>query len=408
MPVYNYKGVNATGKVVRGTLDAEGQRALKDNLRAKSIFVTEVWEGEKKGESLASKEVDFTRLLARVKTQDVAVLTRLLATLLRAGIPLVEALSALVDQEENPKLRDALDDIRQKVREGTAFYLALKDHPTIFDDLYVNMVRAGESSGKLDVVLERLTEFLDAEVKLRSKIVGALVYPIIMGVVGTIIMIFLFTFVIPQVTQLFADQDRALPFITQVLLFVSSIFSDGWFIVFPALIGSYVGFHFWKKSARGKDTWDRFILKVPVFGALVRMVAISRFAKTLATLLASGVPLLSAMDIVKHILGNNTLVEVITVATTSIREGDSIAATLKRSGHFPPIVTHMIAVGERAGQLEDMLDNVAESYSQQVDLKIQALTTLLEPLMIVIMGGGVAFVVFAIMLPIIQLNEGIV
>ncbi len=408
MPVFNYKGVNAAGKAVRGSLDAEGQRALKDALRAKGIFATEVWEGEKKADSLAAKEVDFSRLLTRVKIQDVTVLTRLLATLLRAGIPLVEALSALVDQEENPKLRDALDDIRQKVREGTAFYLALKDHPAIFDDLYVNMVRAGESSGKLDVVLERLTEFLDAQVKLRSKIVGALVYPIIMAVVGTLIMIFLFTFVIPQVTQLFADQDRALPFITQVLLFVSSLFTDWWFILFPTLIGSAAAFYFWRKSEKGRPAWDRFVLKVPVFGSLVRMVAISRFSKTLATLLASGVPLLTAMDIVKHILGNAVLVEVVSTATTSIREGDSIAATLKRSGHFPPIVTHMIAVGERAGQLEDMLDNVAESYSQQVDLKIQALTTLLEPLMIVVMGGGVAFVVFAIMLPIVQLNEGIV
>lgn len=408
MAVYNYKGVNGKGKQVRGTLDAENQRALKESLKAKSIYVTEVWEGKKKAESLGAQEVDFKRMFAgRVSLGDIAVFTRLVATLLKAGIPLVEALGAMVDQTEKLPLREALDDIRKKVREGTSLALAMRDHPKLFDDLYINMVRAGESSGKLDLVLVRLTEFLEAQQALRSKVIAAFVYPAIMSVLGTGIVFFLMTFVVPKVTQLFEGQDKALPLITEILVTVSHLLANWWFIILPLIVGIALGFRYWKNSKEGRPVWDEFVLKVPLFGGLTRMVAIARFSKTLSTLLSSGVPLLTAMDIVKDILGNLTLIKVVEQARDNIREGDSIAGPLKRSGHFPSIVTHMIAVGERSGQLEEMLENVSESYSQQVETRIQALTTLLEPIMIVVMGGVVAFIVFAIMLPILQLNEGV-
>lgn len=408
MTVYNYKGVNAAGKAVKGVFDAESHRALKDALKGKKIYVTEIWEGKKKADSLAEAEVDFGKLFeGRVGVKDIAVLTRMLATLLKAGIPLVEALSAMVDQVEKEALRTALDDIRRKVNEGTAFAKALSDHPKLFDDLYINMVRAGESSGNLDTVLSRLTEFLDASVALRSKVTGALVYPIIMGILGVGIVGFLFTFVIPKVTMLFQDQDKALPFITEMLIDISTLFANGWFIILPLIGVAIYGFNRWRQSESGRPLWDRFTLKVPLFGPLIRMVAIARFSKTLSTLLESGVPLLTAMDIVKEILGNVVLIDVIEKARVNIREGESIAGPLKRSGQFPPIVTHMISVGEKAGQLETMLDNVAESYNQQVDMRVSALTTLLEPLMIVSMGVVVGFIVFAIMLPILQLNEGL-
>ncbi len=409
MAVYQYKGINAAGKPVKGTQDAESQRALKDLLKTRSVYVTDIWDGDKTKESASARDVNFKRAFAgRASLADVAIFTRLLATLLRAGIPLIGALSALVEQTEKEDLREALDDIRKKVREGTALYVALKDHPKIFNDLYVNMVRAGESSGSLDTVLERLTEFLDAQLVLRGKVVAAFVYPVIMSILGLGIVTFLMVFVVPRVTQLFQNQKQALPFITEVLIWVSQFMAGWWFILLPGIIGAAVAFSFWKKSKQGRPIWDDFVLKIPLFGSLVRMIAIARFSKTLSTLLASGVPLLTAMDIVKDILGNTTLINVIEQARVNIREGESIAGPLKRSGHFPPIVTHMISVGEKAGQLEEMLDNVAASYGQQVDLRIQAMTTLLEPLMIVLMGGGVAFIVFAIMLPILQLNEGIV
>jgi general secretion pathway protein F len=408
MAVFNYKGYNAKGKEIRGTADAESTRALKDSLKSKGVYVTEAWEGKKKSDSLAQQEVDFKRTFGgRVSLSDVTVFTRLLATLLKAGIPLVEALGALVEQSENITLREALDDIRKKVREGTAFASALKDHPKIFDDLYVNMVRAGESSGKLDLVLLRLTEFLDAQTALRGKVIAAFVYPVIMTFVGSAIVFFLMTFVVPKVTQLFEGQEKALPLITEILIGISQLLSNWWFIVLPVMFIAGYGFNKWRGSKQGRPVWDDFVLKVPVFGGLVRMIAIARFAKTLSTLLSSGVPLLTAMDIVKDILGNTTLIQVVEKARENIREGESIAGPLKRSGHFPPIVTHMISVGERAGQLEEMLENVSESYGLQVNMRITALTTLLEPLMIVVMGGIVAFIVFAIMLPILQLNEGI-
>lgn len=409
MTVYNYKGVNGSGRAVRGTFDANSQKALKEALRRKAIYVTEIWEGDKKASSLGQTEINFGKLLTdRVGMKDVAILTRMMATLLKAGIPLVEALNALVDQVEKESLQAALDDIRRKVNEGTSFAQALGDHPKIFDDLYINMVRAGESSGNLDVVLSRLTEFLDAQVELRGKVTGAMVYPIIMGLLGTGIVAFLFTFVIPKVMLLFEDQDKALPFITEVLVTISSVFAGYWWLIAIVVAGAVYGFRRWRATEQGREIWDAFVLKVPLFGGLIRMVAIARFSKTLSTLLASGVPLLTAMDIVKEILGNKTLIRVIEEARLNIREGESIAGPLKRSGQFPPIVTHMISIGEKAGQLEEMLENVSESYDQQVNMRIEALTTLLEPLMIVVMGVVVAFIVFAIMLPILQLNEGII
>lgn len=409
MTVYNYKGVNSSGKAVRSTFDADSQRALKDALRRKGIYVTEIWEGEKKAGNIGQVEINFGKLLTdRVGLKDIAILTRMLATLLKAGIPLVEALNALVDQVDKESLQAALDDIRRKVNEGTSFAQALSDHPKMFDDLYINMVRAGESSGNLDVVLSRLTEFLDAQVELRGKVTGAMVYPIIMGLLGTGIVAFLFTFVIPKVTLLFQDQDKALPLITEIMIGISSLFAGYWWLMLILLALVVFGFQRWRASEKGRAIWDDFVLKVPLFGGLIRMVAIARFSKTLSTLLASGVPLLTAMDIVKEILGNKTLIRVIEEARLNIREGESIAGPLRRSGQFPPIVTHMISIGEKAGQLEEMLENVSESYDQQVNMRIEALTTLLEPMMIVVMGVVVAFIVFSIMLPILQLNEGLV
>lgn len=407
MPVYEYKGLNASGKTVKGIQNADSQAALRQLLQSQGVYVTDVWEGKGGASARRDGDVDFKKMIERVTLRDISVLTRQLATLTKAGIPLVESLNALSDQVEKDELKRVLSDVRQKVNEGSSLAKALGDHPKHFSNLYVNMVKAGESSGNLDVVLARLTEFLEAQIELRGKIIGAMVYPIIMMVVGLGIMSLLFIFVIPKITQIFEDQDAALPLITQLLIGVSHVFSNYWFILFPLIGGAVYAFLRWKKTPDGKDTWDRFVLKVPVFGPLVRMIAVARFARTLGTLLASGVPLLTALDIVKNILGNNRLIEVVEDARVNIREGESIAQPLKRSGEFPPLVTHMIAIGERSGQLEEMLDNVAAAYNQQVDMRVQALTTVLEPLMIVGMGIGVAIIVFAVMLPILQLNQTI-
>lgn len=407
MPVYEYEGFNQQGNSVDGVEDAESKAALRRKLQKQGIHTTEIHEGRRDG-IFQGGDVDFERLVERVSLRDIAVLTRQLATLLRAGIPLVRALNALTDQLENEKLKRVISDVRRQVNEGSSLAEALESHGEHFSELYINMVRAGESSGNLDVVLDRLTEFLDDQIELRGKLIGALIYPIIMTVVGVGLVGLIFAFVIPKVTQLFQDQDMALPWITRLLIGFSTLLSNWWFIILPAIGGLVAGFIYWKRSPDGKDTWDRFVLKVPVFGTLVRMIAISRFARTLGTLLASGVPLLTAMDIVKNILGNERLVEVVENAKADIREGEGVAEPLKKSGEFPPLVTHMIGIGEQSGQLEEMLDNVAVSYDQQVDMRIDALTTVLEPLLIVGMGIAVAIIVFAVMLPLLQLNQSIV
>ena len=407
MPVYEYKGKNRDGKRVKDIATAETKQALRRQLQAEGIFVTDIYEG--KGErARSSREVDFGRLFERVGLQDIALLTRQLATLLRAGIPLVEALSALTDQAQKDELKRTLSDIRRKVNEGSSLANALEDHEQHFTTLYVNMVRAGENSGNLDVVLERLTEFLDNQIETRGKIIAAMFYPVLMMGIAILVMLFIFVFVIPKVTAIFEDQDEALPLVTQIMIGFSDILSS-WVggVIFVGLIAGGFGFWKWKNSPEGKKTWDNFILGVPLFGSLVRMIAISRFAGTLSTLLASGVPLLTALNIVKNILGNHRLEEVIHDARINIREGESIAKPLQRSGEFPPLVTHMIATGERSGQLEEMLDNVAHSYHQQTDRTVQTMTQLLGPIMIVILGIAVGFIVMAVMWPILQMNQTI-
>ncbi len=406
MPVYEYKGRDRAGNKTKGIETAESKNALRKQLQGKGVFVTDIYEG--KGErKRSSNEVELGQMFVFVSLADIALLTRQLATLLRAGIPLVSALSALTDQAEKEELKRVLSDIRRQVNEGASLAKALRDHPQHFSDLYVNMVKAGENSGNLEVVLERLTGFLDAKIETRGKIVAAMFYPVLMLGIGLFVMMLIFVFVIPQVTAIFEDQGEALPWITQGLIALSSFLAGWWFLLMPAMVGGCVGFWYWKKTPAGKDTWDRFLLRVPLFGTLARMIAISRFAGTLSTLLASGVPLLTALDIVKNVLGNTRLEEVIEEARVDIREGESIADPLKRSGEFPPLVTHMIATGEQSGQLEEMLDNISATYQQQTDLKVQTMTQMLGPMMIVVLGVAVGLIVLAVMWPLLQMNQTI-
>ena len=294
--------------------------------------------------------------------------------------------------------------MKQRVNEGSSLSDAMAAHPKAFTGLFINMIRAGESSGALDVVLVRLADFTEASAKLRQKVTGAMTYPAIMVLMSLVILIILFTFVVPKVTKIFEDAKVTLPITTRMLIFTSNLTRDYWY-VFLVLIGMGVyGFFRWRASEAGRKKWDRFTLKAPVFGNMLRMLSIARFARTLSTLLKSGVPLLSSMDIVKNIVSNSVLTKVIEDARESIREGESIATPLKRSGEFPPLVYHMISIGERSGQLEEMLVNVASAYETQVDVRIGALTSLLEPVLIVVMGGVVAFIVFSILMPILQLN----
>jgi general secretion pathway protein F len=404
MPVFEYKALTTAGKTVQGLREAESPKTLRSVLRREGVFLTEVL-GEKAAAAQAKREVSVRRwVVGRVSPQDLAIATRQLAVLVNAGIPLVEALGALVEQVEHEKLKRVVSDVKQRVNEGASLADALGGHPRIFSTLFVNMIRAGEHSGALDVVLYRLAEFTESQARLRSKIVGTMTYPAAMMVIGGVIMGILFTVVIPKVLKIFEDTRATLPWNTRALVAVSGFVTTWWWALLAGAVAAIWGFLRWRRTPAGRARWDRFVLTAPIFGPLVRHIAIGRFARTLSTLLKSGVPLLTAMDIVKNILGNVRLQEVVEQARDAIREGESIAAPLKRSGEFPPLVHHMVAVGERSGALEEMLANVADAYEDQVETTIGALTSLLEPLMIVGMGVVVAFIVFSVLMPILQMN----
>lgn len=404
MAVFEYKGLTAAGKNVKGVRDADSAKSLRALLRKEGILLTEVVE-EAKASAKRRREVDFGQLFSRVSSLDVAMATRQLATLVKSGVPLAEALAALIDQLEQPKLKTVFTAVREKVNEGTSFSDALSAHPSIFEPLYVNMVAAAEASGTMDAVLMRLADFLDAQVKLKNKIVTALAYPAFMFLMSIAVISIMMIVVVPKVSGIFSDFNQTLPWYTRLLIFLSDVMAGWWWLFAILGVLGFIAAQRWKKTPKGVLTWDKLMLSLPIFGKLQLMVAVSRFSRTLSTLLASGVPLLRAMEITGNVLGNSVLVKVVDDARASIREGESIAQPLKRSGRFPPIVTHMIAIGERSGQLEEMLEHVSLAYDQQVDTRVAMMTSLLEPVMIVVMGGVAGGIAFAILMPLLQLNE---
>ncbi len=417
MAVYAWKGLSASGKNVSGTRDSDGPKSLRQTLRKEGIFITEVREvvgGKQAKQALGSggassgkglkREVDFKGMFERVKPQDVAVFTRQLGTLLHAGIPLAEAMSALAEQSDNKKLQLILAGIRQKVNEGGSLADAMTAHPKVFPDLYTNMVRSGETAGNLDAVLFRLSDFMDAQIELRSKVSSAMAYPILMTIVGSLVLGFLMTVVVPPIAAIFADSGKALPWNTQLLVLIADIVGGYWWIVLPILIVAALVARRWLRKPKGRAFSDRVKLRLVLVGKLIRYIAVARFARTLATMLASGVPVLTALEIVKRVLNNSVLEKVVEDARLAIREGESIAATLKKSGQFPSMMCHMVAVGERSGQLEAMLENVASAYERDVSVEVGRLTSILAPLMIVVMAIGVGFIVFSILMPIIDMG----
>ncbi|MBX3270699.1 MAG: type II secretion system inner membrane protein GspF [Sandaracinaceae bacterium] len=404
MAVYVWRGITAAGKEVKGVRDADNQKALRALLRKEGIFVTEMLE-EAQARVKKARDVDIARYFRRVSPLQLALATKQLATLLRSGVPLVESLSALIDQMESPELKGAFTQARDNVNEGSSFHDALAKHPAIFKDLYVHMVAAGEASGTLELVLSRLAGFLENQSKLQNKVTGALVYPVVLLVVTFLTLAVMMTVVVPKVTAIFQSFRQALPWYTRALIATSDFFTDYWWAMGIAIVGGAFGFQRWRNTPKGRERWDRLMIDLPVLGKLNLMASVARFARTLATLLTSGVPLLNAMEITRNVLGNVALMQVIEDARNSIREGESIAEPLKRSGRLPPIVTHMIAVGERSGQLEEMLENVADSYDQQVDNQVNVMTSLLNPVMILVLAGIVVCVIFPILMPLMRINE---
>ena len=400
MPIYTYKGLDRTGKEIKSTINAESVIQAKHKVKASGIMLMDI--KEKKSKEGQSSSLSFG---AKVKIQDLALMTRQLATLVKAKIQIVEALAALQEQVDNDYLRVVLSEVKQDVNEGSSLAKAMSKHPKVFNNVYVNMVEAGEASGTLEIVLLRLADFTEAQLKLKNKIQGAMMYPIIMLVVGIALMSVIFVMVIPQIAKIFTSMKMDLPVPTKMSIAISAFIQNYWYVI---IISAASGFFLTKKyiaTPKGQRNWHLVFLKAPIIGGLTQMINVSRFCSTLGTLLNSGVPILTAMTIVKNLVPNVVLKEAIDKSREAVSEGKNMATPLKESGHFPNMVTHMITLGEKSGELEDMLGIIAENYEDQVDSKISGLTSLLEPIMIVGLGIAVAFIVFSVIMPMMKLNQ---
>jgi len=391
MPIFSYKGMDRSGKEIKNTINIESVLAAKAKVKSMGIMLIDIKEQKAQGTSAGGS---FLKLGGSVGVEDLAMMTRQLATLIKAKIQIVESLAALVDQVDNVTLRLVLADLRQKVNEGASLGKALADHPKVFNSVYINMVEAGEASGTLEIVLLRLADFAEAQVKLRNKIKGAMTYPVIMGVFGFGMMNVIFIFVIPKMAKIFTSSRKELPLITKICIGISEFLQNYWWLVIASILGSIYLFTKYINTPKGQARWHAFQLRLPVVGMLVKMINVSRFCSTLGTLLNSGVP-----------ISNVHMKEAVERARISVSEGATLTAPLVQSGHFPPLVTHMIRLGERSGELEPMLKIISENYEDQVESKIGGLTSILEPIMMIGLGTAVGFIVFAVVIPMMDLNK---
>jgi general secretion pathway protein F len=404
MPIFEYRGLTKDGKNTKGVVDADNLRGARAKLKKDGIFVVDLKDKKKASDSSAKKKRGGNA--TKVGVKDLSLMTRQLATLIKANIPLVDALAAVSEQVENVTLREAMADCKNMINEGSNFHRALSKYPNIFNNIYISMCEAGEMSGTLDTILIRLAEFTEAQNELRSKVKGALTYPVIMLVVTMALLSFLFIFVIPKMVAVFESfPSLQLPWYTEAIIAFSGIMVNYWWAIAAILGASYAIFTNWKKTPAGKKRWDGISLKLPLFGEINRMVAVARFTRTLATLLTGGVPMLNAMQIVRNVVDNDILAAAIDDARGNISEGESIAGPLKKSGQFPPIVIHMVNIGEKTGELENMLVQVSDAYDFQVKNKLESLTGLMGPVVLILMGFAIGVIVFSVMIPMFELTN---
>ena len=403
MPVYNYKAFTTAGQLKTGIADADNPREARLKLRRDGLLVTDIAEVE----SLTRKKKSAwaIRRQRKATAKELPQVTRQLATLLKSGIPLNDALKALVEQIETRQLEAVFRNVREKINQGSSFAEAIEQHPGVFPPLYVSMVRSGEAAGNSDVVLERLAAFMLKQAKTRNKVMAALMYPIIMVGVGAIVVSILMAKVVPRLIMLVESRGQELPLPTQILKGGSEFLRSYWYLLVLAIILINMGIGALRRTENGRYAVDRFLLRLPVFGDLFKKQAISRFAITLSTLLKTGVPVLDAIKIVREVVGNAVLQGVLDDLHAAILQGADISSPLKKSGIFPPAVGYMIAVGEQTGELEAVLDRLAEAYDLEVEIATEKLTAVIEPLLILLMAIVVAFIVLSIVLPMLQLGS---
>ncbi|OGH63272.1 MAG: type II secretion system protein GspF [Candidatus Lindowbacteria bacterium RIFCSPLOWO2_12_FULL_62_27] len=397
MPVFEYKAMDAAGKDMNGLIEAASEKLASARLREMGLRPYQV----KEKKEAAGFSIPF--LQRGVKTEETTMFTRQMATLLDAGLPLLRALTILQDQAENPKLKELITTLSSDIQSGSSFSDALSKHKRVFQPLYYNMVKAGEIGGVLEKVLNRLAEFAEKEQELRTKVKGAMTYPAVMALVATTVVTFLMIKIIPTFATMFLQMGVALPLPTRVVMTISNFLVGYWWMCILGIIGAIIALNWYDQPGRGRLQCDKVRLKLPVFGDLIKKVAISRFTRTLGTLVASGVPILQAIKIVKDTIGNEVLAAVMDDVSASISQGETISKPLHKSKVFPLMVTHMIAVGEETGSLDSMLTKIADNYDLIVDETVNALSSLIEPLMVVAMGGAIGIIVMAMFFPMFEM-----
>ncbi len=400
MPQYSYKGLDAaTGAQKKGKVEAESVKAARQKLRQRDgIMVSEISE-----EAAAAQAKTKSRFSgSRVSPQDVAIMTRQFATLQTASVPLDESLRALTQQVENQVLKNALGSVKDQISEGKSLAEAMSSFPGVFDRLYVNMVRAGESSGNMAQVLERLADFIEYQVKIRGQIVTAMTYPAVMILASSSIVVFLFVSVVPKLQKVFVSLKVQLPWYTELLIKISEFLQNYWWLVGAFGVFAWFALKYWVSTDAGRRKFDEMALKLPVFGPIILRLNVSRFTRTLSTLLNSGVPIIQALEITRNVIPNSVLASVLDEAKVAVQEGKSLSSTIEKSGEFPPLVVHMIMTGEKTGQLEEMLGHVATAYDAEVERKVSAMISLIEPAMVILMSGGAGGILAALMIPMLS------
>ena len=405
MPVFEYTALDARGKSTSGVIDAEGVQAARQKLRSAGKYPVSIREAQEAAGPKVKRRPLWGDLFRRVKPAQVAILTRQLATLIGAGFPLVSALDALLAQTEALALKRTLAQVKDRVVEGSSFAQALAQFPAVFPPIYVNMVRAGETSGTLEIVLERLAEITEKQQALANRIKAALAYPIFMLCFGTLVLVILLTYIVPTITTIFRDMKQQLPAATRILIGTSDFLKENGWILALLLAAGLFAFGRWRKSPGGRRRLDTWLLQLPGAGGLIRKLAVARFSRTLGSLLENGVTLLTALDIVRNIVGNERLAEAVARSAVEVGKGRALWLSLSETKAFPGLSVQMIQVGEQSGELEKMLYKIADVFENEVETTILRLTSYLEPVMILVMGVAVGFIVLSICLPIFEMNQ---
>ena len=404
MPVFEYTALDQRGKNISGIIDADSVTAARQKLRGAHRFPVKIKEASDTREKKTSRGLMRRSLFTRVRQRDVTLMTRQLATLVGAGFPLVSALEALLPQIKSYTFNKVLARIKDSIVEGNSFAGAISLYPDTFSPLYKNMVRAGETSGTLEIVLEKLADIMEKQQALKIRIQSALAYPALMTVMGTLILILLLVYIVPSITAIFADVNQALPAPTLFLIGVSNLFKAYWWLILAALIAAVIFARQFKKTTKGRYLVDKMLLTFPGVGILIQKLAVARFSRTLGSLLANGVAMLQALEIAKNIAGNVLISEAVDLASKEVGQGQGLAKSLSITSVFPDLTIQMIQVGEQSATLESMLNKMADVFDNEAEASIMSMTSLLAPVLILVMGVIVGFIVLSICLPIFEMS----